>query len=172
MSTNRILVIGCPGSGKSTLANQLAKQFSLPLVHLDFLFWIDDEETVSEEVFDEQLQVELEKEKWILDGNYIRTLERRMAYADTVVWLEFPRLLCCYRAFKRYFSFKGKMNPQGNPDRFDWDFLTFIWKFNANNRQQLLQAKKDFQTKGTFYHLRNNREVDQFKKSVGIEFIN
>ena len=37
----RILIIGCSGSGKSTLARQLAERLSLPLTHLDRLFWLE-----------------------------------------------------------------------------------------------------------------------------------
>lgn len=35
----RILVIGSPGTGKSTLSVALSRKLSLPLVHLDQLFW-------------------------------------------------------------------------------------------------------------------------------------
>ena len=35
----RVLVLGCPGAGKSTLARSLGEALSLPVVHLDKLWW-------------------------------------------------------------------------------------------------------------------------------------
>lgn len=70
----KILVIGCPGAGKSTFARSLHKMTGIPLYYLDMLFHRADRTTVSEEIFDEQLNVLLQKEKWIIDGNYLRTL--------------------------------------------------------------------------------------------------
>ena len=36
----RILLIGCPGSGKSTLAKRIGKVTSLPVIHLDTIYWL------------------------------------------------------------------------------------------------------------------------------------
>ena len=34
-----------------------------------------------------------------------------------------------YRVIKRYWRYRGKENPSGNPDRIDWEFLQYIWEF-------------------------------------------
>jgi len=49
----RIMIIGCGGSGKSTLARQLGEKLSLPVVHLDKLFWKPGWVHISQEEFDE-----------------------------------------------------------------------------------------------------------------------
>lgn len=90
----RAIVIGCPGSGKSTFSRALSEASGLPLVHLDLLFWRADKTTVSEEEFDRQLAEALAREAWIIDGNYMRTLERRLAAADTVFFLDYPAAVC------------------------------------------------------------------------------
>lgn len=45
----KILIIGGNGCGKTTLACQLAERLSLPLVHLDALYWGDNWQPVPEE---------------------------------------------------------------------------------------------------------------------------
>ena len=74
----RILIIGCPGSGKSTLARRLSAQTGLPIVHLDALYWLPGWVERSREDFDALLQDKLEKPRWIIDGNYTRTLAMRL----------------------------------------------------------------------------------------------
>lgn len=98
----KILVIGSPGSGKSTFAVQLSKQLDLPVIHLDKLNWIDDKNTLNPAGFDELLEKVLKKDSWIIDGNYSRTLSKRLDYADTVIWLDLPKTICIYRIWKRY----------------------------------------------------------------------
>ena len=79
----RILIIGNAGAGKSTFAKALSQKLGLPLVHLDQLFWYGDWQTVERSEFDRQLQAELEKPQWIIDGNFSRTLPHRLQYCDT-----------------------------------------------------------------------------------------
>ena len=70
------LVIGCPGSGKSTYARRLRDRTGLPLYPLDLLWHRPDKTTVSEAEFDTALAEILRKDRWIIDGNFSRTLEQ------------------------------------------------------------------------------------------------
>ena len=118
----RILIIGNCGAGKSTFAKALAKKLQLPLVHLDKLYWHGDWEHLSREDFDAVLQTELEKPRWIIDGNFSRTLPHRLAYADTVFYLDIPTLTCLWGLTKRVFTNYGKTRDDmgGNcPEYFD-----------------------------------------------------
>ena len=80
----KILVIGCPGSGKSTFSRRLRDRTWLPLYPLDLLWHRPDKTTVSEAEFDAALAEILRKDRWIIDGNFSRTLERRLEECDTV----------------------------------------------------------------------------------------
>ena len=75
---NRIIIIGNSGSGKSTLAKELAVRLNLPLIHLDKLFWRDNWQHISRDEFDDLLLSELKKERWIIDGNFGRTIPLRL----------------------------------------------------------------------------------------------
>lgn len=70
----KIMVIGCPGAGKSTFSRALQGKIGLPLFYLDMLFWNCDKTNVSREEFDQKLSDILKQDKWIIDGNYGRTL--------------------------------------------------------------------------------------------------
>ena len=78
----RIVIIGCGGSGKSTLARRLGELLNLPVVHLDKLYWHPGWVESTDEEFDAKLAAELEKPQWIMDGNFDRTMQMRLAPAS------------------------------------------------------------------------------------------
>ena len=98
---NRILVIGCPGAGKSTFARKLRDLTGLPLYYLDRIYHRTDRTTVSREEFDAALHKIMETDRWIIDGNYQRTLEMRLKECDTVFFLDYPLELCLGGAASR-----------------------------------------------------------------------
>ena len=133
----RILIIGCSGSGKSTLARALREKLGLPVVHLDQLWWREGWQHVTREEFDEQLEMALAMERWIIDGNYSRTIQQRLPKCDTIIYLDFSRWECLLGVTQRVLGSYGKVRPdmaEGCPERIDWDFIKFVWNFNKNNR--------------------------------------
>lgn len=106
----RICIIGCPGSGKSTLAARLAAQTGIPAVHLDQLFWKENwvQRTAAE--FDELLAEALKQSRWIMDGNFARTLPLRLGFADTLVVYDLPK----WRSLLGYFK-RLQALPRANP---------------------------------------------------------
>lgn len=133
----RIVIIGCPGSGKSTLARELGEKLNLTVIHLDRLWWTRNWQNVSMEEFDERLNNALKLDSWIIDGNYSRTMDARLAKCDTIIYLDYSRWACLWGMFQRVVLNRGKVRPdmaEGCPERFDWDIVKFIWNFNKNNR--------------------------------------
>lgn len=97
----RVLVIGCPGAGKSVFARQLRDRTGLPLYYLDMLWHRPDQTNISREEFDTQLRELLRRDRWIIDGNYLRTMEIRLQFCDTVFLLDFPLSVCLAGARSR-----------------------------------------------------------------------
>ena len=97
----RVLVIGCPGAGKSYFSKKLSELTHLPLIHMDNLYWREDKTSVSHEELIEKLLPYLQKDEWIIDGNYHRTLEMRLPYATDVFFLDIPRKECIQGILER-----------------------------------------------------------------------
>ncbi len=90
----KVIVIGSPGAGKSTFSRKLQNITGLPLFYLDMIYHRADKTTCSAEEFDEKLKGILERDQWIIDGNYARTLPLRLKQCDTVFWLDYPLEVC------------------------------------------------------------------------------
>lgn len=97
----RIMILGSAGSGKSTLAKQLNAITGIEVVHLDTLYWKSGWIEASKEEFELEHRKRIQKESWIIDGNYRKTIDERLFLADTVIFIDMPRLLCIFRAIKR-----------------------------------------------------------------------
>ena len=164
----RIMIIGCGGAGKSTLARQLGEKLNLPVVHLDKLFWLPGWEHISRAEFDRLHLEMLKKETWILDGNYDRTMAERAKYCDTIIYLDFSRFACLLGVAKRIMTTYGKVRPDmgaGCPERFDWEFLKWVWDFNKNNREKIYRLLNEAEGKETIV-LKNRRAVRKFLKQL------
>lgn len=165
----RILIIGSPGSGKSTLARKLSHGLNLPSIHLDKLFWQPNWIKTPKDEFDILLKNELEKDCWIIDGNYNRTLPLRLKYADTVIWLDLPRIICLWRVFWRHGKTRPDMteNCEEKRDKEFFEFLKYIWTFPAENKAAIEQLLSEY--KGNVILIRNNRELKKFEIQTGME---
>lgn len=133
------MIIGGCGCGKTTLAKKLSDKLKLPLIHLDVLYWRDHWRNVSKDEFDELLLQEVTKPKWIIDGNYGRTIPLRLKYCDTVIYMDYSRVKCVYGVIKRVIKNYGKSRPDMGgycPEKFDFKFFRSVWYFNKNNRKR------------------------------------
>ena len=164
----RILIIGCGGAGKSTLARQLGEKLGLPVVHLDKLFWHPGWVESTKEEIDAKIFAELQKPQWIMDGNYNRTLPERVKYCDTIIYLDFSRMACLMGVLKRVLTTYGKVRPDmgaGCPERFDLEFLKWVWNFNKEKRQSYYKLLNETEGINTIV-LKNRRMVKRFLKEL------
>ena len=168
-SLQRVLIIGCPGSGKSVLARRMAAATGLPVVHLDRHYWGDGWAEPSREEWQERLAALLSEPRWIMDGNYAKTLELRLRHADTVIVLEVSTWLCLARVVRRaVLSFgrrRGEDMAPGCPERFDWPFLAYVWRFERDGRAKITAALQGFPGRVTV--LQGKRGVDALLAGIG-----
>ena len=80
----KIIVIGSPGAGKSSFSKKLKNITKLPLYHIDMLYHKKDGTHITKEELEEKLKEIFKTDKWIIDGNYQKTLELRINECDTI----------------------------------------------------------------------------------------
>ena len=164
----RVMIIGCGGAGKSTLARQLGEKTGLPVVHLDKLFWTPGWVSLSREEFDKVHREAIVQEKWIIDGNFDRTMPERIRRCDAVVYLDFSRFACLLGVAKRILTTYGKVRPdmgEGCPERFDWEFLQWVWNFNGSKREKNYRLLDQYCDK-EINILKNRRNVKRFLAQI------
>ena len=138
----KVIVIGCPGSGKSTVSRALHNKTGIPLYHLDMMYWNADKTTVEKIVFLERLSAVLEKNEWIIDGNYGSTMELRMAACDTVIFLDYPLDVCLDGIKERRGKPRSDM-PWIETEE-DAEFIEFIKNYNEQQKPKVLELLKKY----------------------------
>lgn len=143
----RILVIGCSGAGKSTLAKAIAERHDLPLIHLDRCYWRPGWIEPPEVEWAQEVERLLTAPEWVMDGNFSGTMRRRAEVADAIVYLDLPRWLCLLRVLKRVFISYGRTRADvapGCPERFEWEFLRWVWNYPKRSRLRTLELLRTF----------------------------
>ena len=168
----KIAIIGYSGSGKSTLAAQLSNHYSIPKLHMDRLQfqpgWKDSDRDWMSEQMDNFLSKNTD---WIIDGNYSWCFyERRMAEADQIIFLNFSRWNCLYRALKRYLKYRNQVRESmasGCTERLDWEFIRWIlWDGRTRETKNLYQkVRQTYPEK--FIELQNQKQLSDYVKESG-----
>ena len=159
----KVIIIGCPGSGKSTFARELHKITGIPLFHLDMLYWNADKTIVEKEVFLERLSDVMQKEEWILDGNYGSTMELRMQECDTVFFLDYPVEICLEGVRER--RGKERSDIPWIETEEDVEFTEFIKNYNGENRPQIM-ALLDRYSEKKIYIFKCRTEATDFLQHI------
>ena len=155
----KIIVIGCPGSGKSTVSRALHNKTGIPLYHLDMMYWNADKTTVEKSVFLERLSAVLEKDGWIIDGNYSSTMELRMAACDTVIFLDYPLDVCLDGIKERRGKPRSDM-PWIETEE-DAEFIEFIKNYNEQQKPKVLELLEKYRDKNIVI-LESREQADAF----------
>lgn len=136
------MILGCGGAGKSTLARALGERTGLPVIHLDSHYWQRGWTPLPDDAWAAEVDRLAAAPRWIMDGNYGGTMERRLARADTIIFLDRPRWLCLARVVRRRMQYRDRVRPcmtPGCPERLSGEFLHYIWRYNATRRPKVLE---------------------------------
>ncbi|MGP8009287.1 MAG: hypothetical protein ACLPKZ_03405 [Acidimicrobiales bacterium] len=169
---SRVLVDGMMGSGKSTFARTLGAKSGLPVIHLDVHYWKPGWVRPSDDEWRERQRALLEREAWIIDGNYIETLALRLERAETIVYLDTPWWICASRAFVRGFRKPVGEMPEGCEDSFnrrlrdEWGGVWRIWRNRSSDPEHARSEILRYGSHTSVHVLRSRREVKAFLDST------
>lgn len=164
------MLIGSGGSGKSTLAREMGETLGIEVFHLDKLFW---KRGWTETPRDEWVRVQSElvqKKQWIIDGNFGGTIDIRLQAADTVIFIDMPRIICMYRVLKRQIQYYNRTRPDMGEEcneKVDLAFLKWIWHYPKRNRPRVLAVLQSISSEKSVVHLRTRRDVRTFLETCG-----
>ena len=161
----KILVIGSSGAGKSTFSRRLGAATGLQVIHLDILHWKPNWTEPGKEEWRQTVEDALKGEAWIMDGNFSGTMEMRVRAADTVIFLDLPRVLCVYRILKRVVTYRKGTRPdmaEGCDEKFDWKFLKWVWNYPQRTKPKVEALLRAAENEKTVIRLKSRSEVDKF----------
>lgn len=160
----KVIVIGNSGAGKSTFARRLRDITGLPLHYLDMLWHRPDRSHITREEFDVRLAELLGEERWIIDGNYARTLETRLAACDTVIFLDYPPEVCLAGAAGRVGTVREDM-PWVELE-FDPEFRDWIAAFPEEKLPKINALLEQYREGREIVRLRSREEAEKYLDSL------
>ena len=166
----RVVVVGNSGAGKSTVAAALAGRLDAPHVELDGIFHQPGWTPMPREEFRERVAAVVAGDRWVVDGNYSSASDIVWERADTVVWVDPPRLTVTRRIIGRTLRRMASRQELWNGNRERWRNLfsldpqqsVIVWSVRRHHvvRERYAAAQHDPQwTHLRFVRLRTSRDV-------------
>ena len=156
----KIIVIGSPGAGKSIFSKKLKDVTNFPLYHLDMLYHKADGTHISREELEEKLKEIFKEDKWIIDGNYQRTLEMRLKECDTVFLLDIATEDCLQGAKARVGKKRDDM--PWVEEKLDENFKQCILDFANEKLPKIYELLEKYKNNLNIVIFKSREEADNY----------
>ena len=160
----KVIIIGCPGSGKTTFAEKLYQITGLPLYHLDAIWHKSDKTHVSRADFDKSISAIFNTPKWIIDGNYNRTIELRLQQCDTVFLFDLPTDICIQGAIDRLG--KERSDLPWIEKELSPSFKQTIEEFPHDSLPKIYELINKYSIDKQVVIFKSRKDVDDYLKSI------
>jgi len=173
---SKILIVGTSGSGKTTLAGKLSRALGVRDIELDALYWKENWAQSDQEEFREKIASALKGQRgYVIHGNYGKVQDLTWGNVDTVIWLDYSRLVIMWRVIKR--TLRRIITQEelwaGNRETFRNSFLAkdaiVFWAWNTYGRrkeQYTAMLKENPYGIREFLVLRRPREADELLRNL------
>jgi adenylate kinase family enzyme len=174
----RIRVVGNSGSGKSYLARRLATRLNVPHLELDAVQhqpgWTEAPLVqFQDRVLSFVVNAEATSTGWVVDGNYTSRIGDLLDHADTVVWLDYPRLLVLSRVLRRTLSRLVLRRELWNGNRERWlDAISLrpneniiLWSWTQHRRYRTRYAAASDAEPSRWVRLRTPAQAETWLRS-------
>ncbi len=142
---NKVIIIGNCGAGKTTLAKQIARKTDLPLIHLDKEYYQAGWKRPEKDQWQKKVTELVSEPKWILDGNYISSLDIRLKEADMIIFLDINKWICLFSILKRIIQGNTRDDMAlGCKERLDTEFLKYVWNYNRKIRPRVYDLLNNY----------------------------
>jgi len=135
----RICIMGPSNSGKSTLADAISRKTALPAVHLDTLHHLPGSQWIPRAPA-EFLRLHADavnQERWVMDGNYTKCIEARLARATGLILLDVKVPVALLRYIRRCYSFTPRIGGLGKrKEHMTLEMLKYIILTAPKNRKR------------------------------------
>lgn len=162
---NRISIVGGSGSGKSTLCSILSKELNLPAIHLDSINFDSNWVEIDKSKRDSIIADKALEDKWIIEGNYSKTLKKRFERANLIIWLDYSTFALFKGISKRIFKGINKEKPEipGCKERLNLDFFKYVITYNKKKRHLIVDNLTDI-SKEKVLVFKNQKDLNNWLK--------
>ena len=119
-----------------------------------------DRTTVDRKIFDKKLKEIVLKDKWIIDGNYGRTLEMRIQACEAVFLLDFPVAECLTGVDSRIG--KQRVDMPWIETEFDEEFRQWIIDFPKNELPIVYKLLDRYKSEKSIYIFHARADIDDY----------
>ena len=123
------------------------------------MYWNADKTTVEKSLFLARLSAVIQKDAWIIDGNYGSTMELRLSACDTVFFLDYPLDVCLNGVRER--RGKPRLDMPWIETEEDAEFMEFIREFGEVQRPKILARLEKYRDRRTVVFT-NREQADAY----------
>ena len=160
---NKISIIGGSGTGKTTLANNLGEQLNLPVYHIDGINYLENWKIRDKEERDKIILEKVKESKWIMDGTYRSTLQKRLENSDCIIYLDYSSAAQVKGVLSRVIKNHGKEKSEipGCKEKLSVDFLLWVWNWRKNKRNEIIEKINKID-KDKIFIFKNRRQLNKW----------